>query len=124
VNVADHRFTLKFQQIVEQEQDANFISRLHRGKLQIIPWPVIETKGFYNLFSELKRGLDEQKISHPTGHEFLHTIKTLMAQLKVCLSQLRQYCDLTLSNRRKTGERSLVCYFITLSIRCSHPPSP
>jgi len=32
------RFSLKFQQIVEEEQDANFISRLHGGKLNIIPW--------------------------------------------------------------------------------------
>ena len=32
------RFSLKFQQIVEKEQDANFISRLHAGKLNIIPW--------------------------------------------------------------------------------------
>jgi len=30
-------FSLKFQQIVEEEQDANFISRLHGGKLNIIP---------------------------------------------------------------------------------------
>lgn len=34
------RFSLKFQTIVEKEQDANFISRLHAGKLNIIPWYV------------------------------------------------------------------------------------
>ncbi|KAI9444050.1 hypothetical protein H4582DRAFT_1918931, partial [Lactarius indigo] len=51
-------FSLKFQKIVQQEQRANFISRLHRGRLNIIPWP------------------------HPTAGEFLHTIKTLMAKLK------------------------------------------
>jgi hypothetical protein len=70
--------------IVKQEQDANFISRLHRGKLDIIPWPVIESKEFYKLFATLKRQLDQQKISHPTAGEFLHTIKTLMAKIKVC----------------------------------------
>jgi hypothetical protein len=32
------RFQLKFQRIVEDEQDANFISRLHGGHLCIIPW--------------------------------------------------------------------------------------
>ena len=77
------RFSLKFQRIVEQEQDANFISRLHGGKLKIIPWPVIESKGFYKLFSTLKKLLDLQKTSHTTASEFLHTIKTLMAKLKV-----------------------------------------
>ena len=78
------RFSLKFQKIVEQEQDDNFISRLHGGKLDIIPWPVIESREFYKLFSTLKMRLDQQKISHSTAGEFLHTIKTLMAKLKVC----------------------------------------
>ncbi|KAH9054525.1 hypothetical protein EDB87DRAFT_1580466 [Lactarius vividus] len=75
-------FSLKFQQIVQQEQDANFISRLHGGKLDIIPFPVIKSREFYKLFATLKRRLDLQKISHPAAGEFLHTIKTLMAKLK------------------------------------------
>ena len=80
-----YRFSSKFQTIVQQEQDANFISRLHSGKLEIIPWPVIESKEFYKLFATLKRRLDLQKVSHSTAGEFLHTIKTLMAKLKVCV---------------------------------------
>ncbi|KAI9429869.1 hypothetical protein H4582DRAFT_2122155 [Lactarius indigo] len=75
-------FSLKFQKIMQQEQRANFISHLHRGRLNIIPWPVIESREFYNLFSTLKRRLDLQSVSHPTAGEFLHTIKTLMAKLK------------------------------------------
>ena len=77
------RFSLKFQKIVQDEQDANFISRLHGGKLQIIPWPVIESEDFYTLFVALKLKLDQQSTSHHTAGEFLHTIKTLMAKLKV-----------------------------------------
>ncbi|KAH9016242.1 hypothetical protein EDB85DRAFT_1898280 [Lactarius pseudohatsudake] len=76
-------FSLKFQQIVQQEQDANFISRLHGGKLDIIPFPVIKSREFYKLFATLKRRLDLQKISHPAAGEFLYTIKTLMAKLKI-----------------------------------------
>ena len=79
------RFSLKFQKIVQDEQDANFITRLHGGKLQIIPWPVIESREFYKLFPSLKRRLDQQPTSHHTAGEFLHTLKTLMAKLKVCL---------------------------------------
>ncbi|KAI9443812.1 hypothetical protein H4582DRAFT_1039790 [Lactarius indigo] len=76
-------FFLGLQQIVQQEQDANFISRLHGGKLDIIPWPVMEsTRDFYELFATLKMQLDLQKVSHPAAREFLHTIKTLMAKLK------------------------------------------
>ena len=78
------RFSLKFQKIVQDEQDANFITRLHAGKLQIIPWPVIESREFYKLFSALKRKLDQQPTSHHTAGEFLLTLKTLMAKLKVC----------------------------------------
>ncbi|KAF8545747.1 hypothetical protein OG21DRAFT_1491959 [Imleria badia] len=53
------RFSLKFQWIVQEEQEANFISRLHVGKLNIIPWPVIESKEFYKLFFAMKEQLDE-----------------------------------------------------------------
>ena len=32
------RFSLKFQRIVQDEQEANFITRLHVGELAIVPW--------------------------------------------------------------------------------------
>jgi len=92
-NPAFRRFSLKFQKIVQQEQRANFISRLHRGKLDIIPWPVIESKEFYKLFSTLKKRLDSQKTSHTTAGEFLYTMKTLMAKLKVRLTPLYNACN-------------------------------
>ncbi|KAF8340910.1 hypothetical protein F5887DRAFT_1062589 [Amanita rubescens] len=75
-------FSLKFQQIVEEEQGANFISRLHGGKLNIIAWPVIESREFYKLFPTLKRRLDQQEVTHKAAGEFLHLMKTLMAKLK------------------------------------------
>ncbi|KAG2116832.1 hypothetical protein DEU56DRAFT_984881 [Suillus clintonianus] len=75
-------FALKFQKIVQDEQEANFISRLHAGQLNIIPWPVIESQEFYQLFPALKRRLDKQKLTHNTAGEFLHAVKTLMAKLK------------------------------------------
>ena len=77
------RFALKFQQIVQNEQDSNFITRLHSGNLQIIPWPVIGSKEFYRLFFAVKKKLDQQIPSHRTAGEFLLTLKTLMAKLKV-----------------------------------------
>ncbi|KAI0751604.1 hypothetical protein C8Q80DRAFT_1158354 [Daedaleopsis nitida] len=75
-------FHLKFQQIVQAEQSMNFITRLHRNRLDIIPWPVIESKQFYTLFKTVKRRLDQQAITHSGGGVFLQTIKTLMAKLK------------------------------------------
>ncbi|KAH7918945.1 hypothetical protein BV22DRAFT_1041330 [Leucogyrophana mollusca] len=75
-------FSLKFQKIVQEEQESNFITRLHAGKLNIIPWPVIESKEFYKLFPTLKRRLDQQVVTHRAAGEFLYTMKTLMAKLK------------------------------------------
>jgi hypothetical protein len=77
------RFHLKLQRIVVDEQDSNFISRLHGGKLDIIPWPVIESRQFYTLFQQVKKRLDEQAVTHTAAGEFLLTLKTLMAKLKV-----------------------------------------
>ncbi|KAJ6514882.1 hypothetical protein C8R47DRAFT_1275662 [Mycena vitilis] len=75
-------FSTKFRKIVEDEQDANFISRLHAGRINIVPWPVIESRQFYQLFPAMKRLLDKQEVTHKTAGEFLHTVKTLMAKLK------------------------------------------
>jgi hypothetical protein len=77
------RFSLKFQKIVEKEQDQNFISRLHRGRIQIIPWPVINSPSFYSLFRHLRQHLDRQEFTHGSGGAFLHSLKTLMAKIKV-----------------------------------------
>ena len=99
------RFSLKFQKIVQDEQDSNFITRLHAGKLQIIPWPVIESKKFYKLFAALKRKLDQQPTSHHNAGEFLHTLKTLMAKLKVCLPGCLFFFALLIDRTFLTGKR-------------------
>ncbi|KAJ7587977.1 hypothetical protein C8J56DRAFT_860684 [Mycena floridula] len=75
-------FSGKFQKIVVDEQESNWISRLHAGRLSIVPWPVIQSKQFYTLFPILKKRLDDQPITHPAAGEFLLTLKTLMAKLK------------------------------------------
>ncbi|KAI0774120.1 hypothetical protein C8Q74DRAFT_810377 [Fomes fomentarius] len=81
-NEIKKEFHLKFQQIVQAEQAMNFITRLHRNRLDIVPWPVIESKQFYTLFKTVKKRLDQQAVTHSGGAIFLQTIKTLMAKLK------------------------------------------
>ena len=115
------RFYSKFQEIVRREQKANFITRLHRGKLEIIPWPVIESREFYNLFSALKKRLDLQKISHPSAGEFLHTIKTLMAKLKVCFPVLPSVDDLKFSQANDWGALSRPIVPCVLFVISYHP---
>ncbi|KAG2335580.1 hypothetical protein BDR05DRAFT_832945, partial [Suillus weaverae] len=79
------RFAVKSQKIVQDEQEADFISCLHAGQLNIISWPVIESQEFYSLFPPLKCRLDKQKLTHNTAGEFLHRAKTLMVKLKAHL---------------------------------------
>jgi hypothetical protein len=67
---------------VQDEQEGNFITKLHRGNLDILPWPVIQSKEFYDLMSLLKDRLDNQEPSHGNASMFLQTLKTLMAKLK------------------------------------------
>ncbi|KAH8114632.1 hypothetical protein DFH11DRAFT_1508603 [Phellopilus nigrolimitatus] len=75
-------FKLKLHRIVQEEQASNFISRLYRGRLNIIPWPVIESRQFYTLFTTLKRHLDTQSPTHEGAGTFLLKLKMLMAKLK------------------------------------------
>lgn len=79
----DPRFSEKFRHIVAQEKDSNFITRLHNGSIDIMPWPVIESERFYTMFAQLKKTLQKQPVTHPRSGVFLSTLKTLMAKLKV-----------------------------------------
>ena len=70
-----------------------------------MPWPVIETRDFYKLFVSLKKRLDLQRISHKAAGEFLYTIKTLMAKLKVRALFSPRLRFMTSTSRLMTGER-------------------
>ncbi|KZT34134.1 hypothetical protein SISSUDRAFT_314112 [Sistotremastrum suecicum HHB10207 ss-3] len=48
----------KFQRIVMDEQESNFITRLHNGNINIIPWPLIETEKFYTIFKQISRNAE------------------------------------------------------------------
>ncbi|KAF8840150.1 hypothetical protein BDN67DRAFT_904164 [Paxillus ammoniavirescens] len=75
-------FRMKFQKIVQDEQGSNFITRLHRGQLGMLPWPVIASREFYTQFSVVEDRLSHQPATHKAAGEFLHLMKTLMAKLK------------------------------------------
>lgn len=77
------RFFAKFSQIVSKEQATNFITVLHNSQLTVIPWSVIQSREFYALFGKLRNLLFSQKSTHGTAGQFLITLKTLMAKMKV-----------------------------------------
>ena len=80
---------MKLKQIVLDEAGDNFITKLHRGKLDIVPWPVIQSTRFYELFGALKTRLDKQPVTHKSASEFLRVLKMLMVKLKVCAHTAR-----------------------------------
>ncbi|KAG8816259.1 hypothetical protein FRC17_000381 [Serendipita sp. 399] len=77
-----NEFTQKFARIVQQERGQNFITKLHRGQLDIVPWPVIESSQFYALFDILRGRLNQRPITHKHAIMFVDVLKTLMAKLK------------------------------------------
>ena len=79
-----HRFSLKLRQIVLDEAGDNFITKLHRGKLDIMPWPVIQSAQFYRMIGSLKTRLEKRPVNHKSAGDFLRVFKMLMAKLKVC----------------------------------------
>ena len=94
------RFSLQFKQIVRDEAGDNFISKLHRGKVAIIPWPVIQSTRFYGLFGSLRTHLEKQHITHKSAAEFLRVLKMLMAKLKVHMPAAK---TINISLTRRSG---------------------
>ncbi|KDQ16742.1 hypothetical protein BOTBODRAFT_106461 [Botryobasidium botryosum FD-172 SS1] len=89
-------FQLKFRRIVQEEQEKNFITRMHAGRLHIIPWPVIESPQFYKSFGVLRRQLEGQHSTHGAAGVFLQTLKILMAKIKAAtLNQFTPHLHLS-----------------------------
>ena len=98
------RFSLKFKRIVRAEAGDNFITKLHRGNLVIMPWPFVQSARFYRMFGSLKASFEEQPITYTSAIDFLRVLKMLMAKLKVSRVQLfLLMCWLTLCFRFVIG---------------------
>jgi hypothetical protein len=87
------RFQHKLVQIVRAERGENFVTRLHKGQVTIIPWPVIESPSFYNTFEAIKLLLQAKPTKYTHAAIFLDILKMLMAKLKV---NVDLECDLML----------------------------
>lgn len=91
-NIA-YRFAQKFAQIVQRERGENFITKLHRGQLEVIPWAVIGSSQFYSLFGVLKDRLGKRPTTYKHAGVFIEILKTLMAKLKVRLISIAYTID-------------------------------
>ncbi|GES75141.1 hypothetical protein GLOIN_2v1781568 [Rhizophagus clarus] len=77
-------FQLKLSQLVKEEGEDNFISRMYRGGLNIIPWPVFNDIAWFKQLSQIKKRLDEQETKYENARAFLHNTKVIMAKLMIC----------------------------------------
>ncbi|RIA83800.1 hypothetical protein C1645_833247 [Glomus cerebriforme] len=77
-------FQSKFSKIVDREEEDNFITKLYRNKMSIVPWPVFNEAAFYTTFKQLKVKLDVQDSKYKNARAFIEKMKVLMTKLKVC----------------------------------------
>ncbi|CAI2191699.1 11574_t:CDS:10, partial [Funneliformis geosporum] len=77
-------FKLKFSQLVSEEVGDNFISRMCRGGLDIITWPMFNDNAWFKALSILKKKLYKLETKYDNARTFLQNTKVLMAKLKIC----------------------------------------
>ncbi|CAG8434680.1 7782_t:CDS:10 [Diversispora eburnea] len=76
-------FTLRFNSLVAQEAEDNFITKMYPSGLVILPWALFSDAAYKNL-KDVKRMLDKQDARYENARTFLQNIKVIMAKLKIC----------------------------------------
>ncbi|CAI2161648.1 17233_t:CDS:10, partial [Funneliformis geosporum] len=77
-------FYSRFEQLVTEEGEDNFITKMYKGGLNIMPWPIFNDAAWFKALAEVKSILDEQETKYVNARIFLQNIKVIMAKLKVC----------------------------------------
>ncbi|GBC07438.1 hypothetical protein RclHR1_07470003 [Rhizophagus clarus] len=77
-------FKSKFTQLVSEEGEDNFISRMYKGGLDIIPWPMFNDVAWFKTLSKVNKKLDKQEAKYENARTFLQNTKVIMAKLKIC----------------------------------------
>ncbi|CAG8537034.1 3581_t:CDS:10, partial [Racocetra persica] len=77
-------FSLKFNALVAEEGENNFITRMYPSGLSIIPWPIFNDPAWFKSLIDIKRLLDKQQPKYENARTFLQNTKVIMAKLKIC----------------------------------------
>ncbi|GBB83177.1 hypothetical protein RclHR1_00010059 [Rhizophagus clarus] len=77
-------FQLKLTQLVKEEGEDNFITRMYKGGLNITPWPVFNESAWFKKLLKIKQRLDKQETKYENARTFLQNTKVIMAKLKIC----------------------------------------
>ncbi|CAB4410518.1 unnamed protein product [Rhizophagus irregularis] len=77
-------FRSKISQLVSEEGKDNFISRMYKGRIDIVSWPKFDDAGWSKTLSNISKKLVRQEAIHEDANNFLQNIKIIMAKLKIC----------------------------------------
>ncbi|CAG8734000.1 16953_t:CDS:10, partial [Gigaspora margarita] len=77
-------FSLRFSEMVMQEGENNFITKMFSGGLSIYAWPKFNNPEWYKSLIEIKKMLDKQDAKYNNARAFLQNTKVFMAKLKIC----------------------------------------
>ncbi|CAB4374198.1 unnamed protein product [Rhizophagus irregularis] len=77
-------FQSKFDRLVSEEGEDNFITKMYGSGLDIIPWPVFGDIAWFKKLSFVNKKLEKQKVKYENAITFLQDIKVIMAKLKIC----------------------------------------
>ncbi|CAG8555006.1 15242_t:CDS:10, partial [Cetraspora pellucida] len=77
-------FSLKFNTLVAEEGEDNFITRMYPSGLNITPWPMFNDPAWFKSLKDLKKLIDKQKPKYENARIFLQNTKVIMAKLKIC----------------------------------------
>ncbi|CAB5351468.1 unnamed protein product [Rhizophagus irregularis] len=76
-------FMIKFSQLVSEEGEDNFISRMYKGGLEVIPWPMFNDASWFKTLSGVNKKLEKQEAKYENARTFLQNTKVTMAKLKI-----------------------------------------
>ncbi|RGB38369.1 hypothetical protein C1646_812662 [Rhizophagus diaphanus] len=77
-------FRSKISQLVSEEGKDNFISRMYKGRIDIVSWPKFDDAGWSKTLFNISKKLVRQEVIHEDANNFLQNIKIIMAKLKIC----------------------------------------
>ncbi|PKY22475.1 hypothetical protein RhiirB3_503321, partial [Rhizophagus irregularis] len=83
-------FMIKFSQLVSEEGEDNFISRMYKGGLEVIPWPMFNDASWFKTLSGVNKKLEKQEAKYENARTFLQNTKVTMAKLKIRVATLKR----------------------------------
>ncbi|PKY52349.1 hypothetical protein RhiirA4_469932 [Rhizophagus irregularis] len=77
-------FKSNLSQFVLEEGEGNFMTKMYKGKMDIISWPAFNDAAWFKNLENVSKKLAKQEEKHENARTFLQNTKVIMAKLKIC----------------------------------------